>query len=142
MSELRPLLPHIHVLPWTPFGVADELNSHDARSAYVEHYWLPVLGPTTVFLARRFAEWFDVSPDGFNISTHEVAGFLGLTHSENSGRNAPFARTLNRLVGFGLANWRDDGCLLVRRRVPPLNRSQVRNLPARLREDLLAEVAP
>ena len=36
---------HIRVEPW-PDPVIDELG-HDPRSAYVETFWLPVLGPTT-----------------------------------------------------------------------------------------------
>jgi hypothetical protein len=42
-DELRPGL---RVEPW-PDPVIDEVG-HDPRSSYVETFWLPVLGPTTI----------------------------------------------------------------------------------------------
>ena len=41
--------------------VIDELG-HDVRSAYVETYWLPILGPTAIWATRRMADWLDESP--------------------------------------------------------------------------------
>jgi hypothetical protein len=38
-------IPSVTVEPW-PDPVIDELG-HDPRSAYVERFWLPVLGPST-----------------------------------------------------------------------------------------------
>jgi hypothetical protein len=38
--------PHLRVEPW-PDPVIDEVG-HDPRSAYVETFWLQVLGPTSI----------------------------------------------------------------------------------------------
>jgi hypothetical protein len=39
----------------------------DARSAYVETYWLAVLGPSCVLAGRRLVAWLEAEPAGFEI---------------------------------------------------------------------------
>jgi hypothetical protein len=133
------LPPVFKVLPWRPLGLTEELW-HDPRSEYVERYWLPILGPTTIFLARRLAEGFDYSPTGFEVNAREMALSLGLSHGPENGRHSPFNRTVNRLCGFNQASWSDD-VLLVRRRMPPLNNSMISRLPASLAKRHYAEQA-
>ncbi|MFV0526368.1 MAG: hypothetical protein ACK5RL_17935 [Acidimicrobiales bacterium] len=48
------------VRPW-PDPVLDEMG-HDPRSAYVEQFWLSILGPSAVLLLRRLARGLERSP--------------------------------------------------------------------------------
>jgi hypothetical protein len=110
--------------------VIDELG-HDPRSAYVETYWLPVLGPSTTWLLRHFTTRLEESPSGIELDVEETARALGL--GERLGPNAPFARTIKRCVDFGMAEWRGPLHLAVRRRLPPLARRHLQRLPESLR---------
>lgn len=123
MSETIP------IRPW-PDPVIDTLG-HDPRSLYVETFWLPTLGPTTLLLLRRLAACFEEHPEGTELSLAETSLSLGLGPRE--GRGSPLCRSLNRLVQFDLA--REEGeSLAVRRHVPPVNRRHVRRLPPHLQE--------
>src|SRR5580693_6016021 len=99
------------VRPWTD-PVIDTLG-FDPRSAYVERFWLGVLGPSTTWLLRRLADGFDGRPDGFDLDLESTARTLGL--GGRSGRHAPFARAIERCVTFDLARRSGGGALLVRR---------------------------
>ncbi|HUP84211.1 MAG TPA: hypothetical protein VM143_00965 [Acidimicrobiales bacterium] len=113
------------VLPW-PDQVIDALGHHPC-SPYVESFWLGVLGPSTTFLLRHLVTSLEASPDGVDLELAVTARRLGL--GDKGGRHSPFMRSLARLVQFELAELEDDATLLVRRRVPPLNRRQVTRLP-------------
>jgi hypothetical protein len=117
----------LRVEPWLD-PVVDEVG-HDPRSVYTEMYWLPVLGPSTTWLLRRFAAHLDEMPGGVDLDTEELAKGLGL--GERSGPNAPFARTVKRCVDFQMAEWRDTS-LAVRRHLPPLARRHLCRLPESL----------
>ena len=93
------------------------LRRVDVRSSYVERFWLPILGPSTTWLLRHFAQVLDDSPSGATVDLAEVARALGL--GERSGRNGPLLRTIagDRLRHRG-APWR--GPRLGVRRAPPL----------------------
>lgn len=119
------------VKPW-PDPVIDELGV-DARSAYVETFWLGILGPSTTWLLRRLVARLELSPAGFDMPLMATATRLGIGHK--LGRHSPFVRSLSRLVHFDMAQLRGDTELAVRRKVAPLNRRQV----LRLSEDLQAE---
>lgn len=114
------------IRPW-PDPVIDSLG-HDPRSAYVETYWLGILGPSTTWLLRRLVAGLEADPAGFELPLAETARALGL--GDKGGRNSPFMRALTRLVQFDLAQPHGDPVLTVRRKVPPLNRRQVLRLPA------------
>ncbi|MGH9303928.1 MAG: hypothetical protein ACRDZ5_05870 [Acidimicrobiales bacterium] len=103
---------------------------HDPRSLYVERYWLPVLGPSTTWMLRRFAEHLDCSPEGVELEVQELACALGI--GGRYGQNAPFARTLKRCVDFQMAEWRGSA-LAVRRHLPPLAGRHLKRLPETLR---------
>ena len=120
----------LRVRPW-PDDVLDHLG-FDPRAAYVEDYWLGVLGPSTVWFLRRVAAGFDYSPTGFDLDLPETARSLGL--GDRSGRNSPFVRAINRTVQFGLARLSGEQELTVRRRLPPLNRAQVARLSPAMAE--------
>ncbi len=105
----------------------------DPRSQYAENYWLPILGPSTLWLLRRIADRFDDEPDGFELDLLETSRALGI--AGNNGRTNPFYRALGRVVTFRMGHTVDDATLAVRRFIPPLHHGQVRRLPARLRRD-------
>lgn len=123
-------LPPLLVVPWAD-PVCDQLGL-DPRSAYVERFWLPLLGPTSTWLLRRFAVEFDRQPDGFSLETEEAARSIGI--GTKGGRSGPFHRAIDRCVRFGCIQHSDHGILAVRRRMPPLSGAQVQRLPRRLRD--------
>ena len=120
----------LSVRPW-PDPVIDSLG-HDPRSAYVERFWLGVLGPSTTWLLRLLASELEANPAGFQLDLLETARILGL--GGRGGRHSPFMRSLGRCCRFELAETRSDGTLAVRRKLPPLNRRQLLRLPPSLQE--------
>ncbi len=127
-SVTAPPLERLRVTAWED-PIIDRLG-HDPRSAYVERYWLGVLGPSTVWLLRHCAGELDRQPAGFDLDLLEVAGALGLGHK--GGRNSPLARTIARACRFGAARAAGVDALEVRRRIAPLNQGQISRLPAGL----------
>lgn len=117
------------VRPWVD-ELIDTLG-FDPRSAYVEQFWLGILGPSTTWLLRRVAATFDRRPEGFELPLAGTAQELGL--GNKGGRHSPFMRALWRCCHYELARVVDGG-LEVRRRLPPLNRRQVQRLPEALRQ--------
>jgi hypothetical protein len=101
---------------------------HDARSAYVEQFWLPILGPSTTWLLRSFASALEQSPGGCDLDLAETARSLGL--GERTGRHAPFLRCVARAIDFNMASLRGPKSLAVRRYLPTLERRQLLRLPA------------
>jgi hypothetical protein len=103
-----------------------DVRGHDPRSAYVEKFWLSVLGPTATWIMRRFADEFDREPDGFELDLDHAATSMGLSFAK--GRNSPFGKALHRCVMFGLAQPAVDG-FAVRRRFPTVAQRHLRRLP-------------
>jgi hypothetical protein len=112
------------IAPW-PDPVIDQVG-HDPRSAYVEQFWLGVLGPSTIWLMRRIANQFEQQPDGFQLDPVETGAALGL--AARGGPQSPVRKSLERGCTFGVARL-DGGRFLVRRRFPPLTRRQLQRLP-------------
>jgi hypothetical protein len=123
----------LHISAWTD-PVIDQLG-HDPRSAYVERFWLGILGPSTTWLLRTLAYRLDLEPEGLDLDLVATAKALGL--GTKGGQQSPFLRALSRSCQFGLAQQIDGQHLAVRRRLPPLSRRQVERLP----DDLRAEHA-
>jgi hypothetical protein len=105
-----------------------ETLGYDARSEYVETYWLAVLGPSCVLAARRLTSWLEAEPAGYAVPLSEFARSLGL--GAGTARHAPVVRTLARLVDFGIA--RVDSSYAMRTAFPPLTVRQVARLPEHL----------
>ena len=119
------------IKPW-PDPLLDTLG-HDPRSAYVETFWLPTLGPSAVLLLRHLASKFEQHPGGLELMVADTSQALGL--GQRDGNSSPIVRTLNRLSQFDLAC--DDGrdTVAVRRNLPPINPRHVRRLPAALQSE-------
>src|SRR4051795_11241080 len=58
------------IRPW-PDDVIDALG-HDPRSAYVETYWLGILGPSTTWLLRLLVAGLEANPAGFDLPPAET----------------------------------------------------------------------
>ncbi len=119
------------VTAW-PDQVVDALG-HDPRSAYVETFWLPILGPSTTWFLRKVATELERRPEGFDLALDQAALALGL--GGRGGRNSPFVRTIARSCQFELAQRCGETGLAVRRKLPPLTRPQVQRLPEAIRAE-------
>ena len=121
-------VPTLSISAW-PDPVIDTLG-HDPRSDYVERFWLPTLGPTTLLLLRRLASHLDLEPDGCALDVADLSQALGLGARE--GTSSPLFRSLDRLTQFELACSAASRTYAVRRTVPPVNRRHVQRLPISL----------
>jgi hypothetical protein len=135
MHELSASLPSfpiasLTVRPWSD-PVIDAVG-HDVRSPYVERFWLGLLGPSSTWLLRRLVAGLDDSPDGYELDLALTATEIGL--GSRSGKHSPFLRSIERCCRFGAAHQVDATTLRVRRKLPPLTRTQIARLPAALQQ--------
>ena len=126
-------IPTLRVVAWEDV-VIDEVG-HDPRSAYVERFWLGILGPSATWLLRRLVAGLEAAPEGFELDLGSAATELGL--GNRSGKHAPFVRCIERCARFGAADLHlhDPPTLRVRRKLPPLTRAQIERLPEALRAE-------
>jgi len=118
----------LHIRPW-PDDLIDSMG-FDPRTSYCETFWLCVLGPSTTWLLRRLVSGLELHPDGYPLLLGETAQSLGL--SDRGARKSAFVRAVTRTIKFDLAYAQGPDVLAVRRKVPPLTRRQVEQLPAGL----------
>lgn len=109
-----------------------ESLGYDPRSTYVEKFWLPFLGPSTILLERRIIESLELNPFGFEMELEELSQMLGL--GSNIGKNSSIQKTLNRLVIFELARVMPSHAFSVRLKMPPLPQRYVNRLPLLLQK--------
>lgn len=111
-------------------------RGHDPRSAYVERFWVAVLGPSAVWFLRLLAREFDDLAPGedLRLDLDSTARRLGLQH--RGGRTSTFMRTIDRCAMFGLAHFDDDAVLMVRRRLPAVPRRLQDRIPQELRDEV------
>jgi hypothetical protein len=120
----------IWVLPWVD---ERQIPGHDPRSAYVERFWLGIIGPSCAWLLRLIAYGLDSAPEGFSLPTRETARALGM--GDRIGRSSPFVRAVDRLCQFDLAVPLPDTSIAVRTSVPWLSRRMISSLPPSLRAE-------
>ena len=99
---------------------------------YVERVYCSVLGPSSVLLLRRAAELFADHPAGVRVDLVDLSRSLGLgvrPEADDVGRNSPLRRTMERLVHFRMASWRDEDRLGIHPKVPALERHRLARLP-------------
>lgn len=120
----------LRVTPW-PDPSPDEPR-FDPRSRYAECFWLPILGPSAVWLLRRLADGLEEQPDGFDLDLDDAARAIGVGNS--SSRHSPLRRGISRCVRFGLARWPDDELLSVRRLLPSVERRHLFRFPVELQQ--------
>lgn len=119
--------PQLHVRAWAD-PVVDRYG-FAAHSEYVERFWTPLIGPSTLFLLRFLVSRLHEVPGGFVMPCARTAQFLGL--SDKTGPDDIFPRTVNRLIQFRLAYEADD-VLFVRRNIASLHPKQVQRLSSAL----------
>ena len=115
----------------------------DPRSSYVEHFWLPILGPSCIFLLRRLAYTFDLDTATQEVSLRDISFEIGLGSPKGFGNS--ITKTLNRCIQFDMAKLQPNGTLSVRRSLPPLNQRQLARLPTdlqNLHETLITGASP
>ena len=117
----------VAVVAWRDPAV--ERTGHPALGRYAETYWLPVLGPTSLWALRRLAGWLTDRPGGFPLPLGRFADELGLGHGR--GQRGPHVRALARLVAFDMARI-DGDRLAVRLAVPTMHDRLIDRLPNHL----------
>ena len=78
------------------------------RSDYVEHDWLPYLGPNAILLARKI-DLLLATDKKITFDADRWAGQMGVTTEE-------MLAACHRLVRYGLARWGDKDPILILRR--------------------------
>lgn len=124
---------HLHVVPLADTII--EALGYDPCGEYVERFWLPVIGPTSLVALRRLTTYLTATPDGYPLAVLPFSRELGL--GKGIGVESPIVRTLARLVYFRHLAILDDA-LAVRRMIAPLNRVQAERLPPHVRSELRA----
>jgi hypothetical protein len=115
MNTSRELItsPTIVVVPWVD-PVVDEAGA-SVFSRYVEMYWLPVLGPSALWMMRRMVMGFETFPAGYEMDC------------------ATTATDLSRCLHFGAAQPHQGG-LAVRCYLPAVSKRHLQRLSAPLRD--------
>ncbi|MEI7883083.1 MAG: hypothetical protein WCI32_06065, partial [Actinomycetota bacterium] len=121
------------VVPWLD-PIVDEVG-FDVFSRYAEMFWLPIMGPSALWIMRRIVMGFAEFPGGYEMDTEEIALAVGLSFTQ--GANCPFSRALRRCQWFGAAQSVHGG-LAVRIKLPPVSRRQIQRFPASLKQSLAA----
>lgn len=99
------------------------------RSAYVDHFWLPLLGPDATCVARLLTRLMAGEVDTVPVAISELAASLGL----GDGAVVRLDAALDRLEAAAIVAAGPHGLVLVRPELPYLGTDQVARLPARLR---------
>ena len=121
------------VVPWLD-PIVDEVG-FDVFSRYAEMFWLPIMGPSALWIQRRIVMGFAEFPGGYEVDTAEIALAVGLSFTQ--GANCPFTRALRRCQWFGAAQSVHGG-LAVRIKLPPVSRRQIQRFPISLKQSLAA----
>jgi hypothetical protein len=115
-------------LTWTRVMPSSDLDRIEVGDEYVDRFWLPVVGPSSINLLRWAQRERPVLFPAFDIGP-----VIGL--GKATGKYSPINRTINRMILFGLISQSrvDDTTLIVRSIVRPLTKGQRGLLPESLR---------
>jgi hypothetical protein len=116
-----------------PWSKPDALQGCDPRSLYAERIWLPLLGPSALWLARLFAWKLDAYPDGTWLDLEETANGLGLSY--RAAGPSSMSRTLARCLQFAVIERRALNCVAARRQLPLASTKHLAHLPAATRAE-------
>ena len=136
-SPSAPSIPHHRILQVRSWDDSQwHHTGHDPRSAYVERFWVAVLGPSVVWFLRLVAREFDglAAGEELRLDLELTARRLGLQH--RGGRQSTLMRTIDRCRTFDLARLDDDCVLSVRKRLPPVPQRLRVRMPPELREEV------
>ena len=121
--------PTIVVVPWSD-PVVDE-DGASVFSRYAELYWLPILGPSALWILRRIVMGFEESPHGFELDCATTATDMGLRFSLSP--NNSFSRSLQRCLYFGALQVHQGG-LAMRCYLPAISKRHLQRLSPALRD--------
>lgn len=121
--------PSVRLIEWIDHAL--EVRGVDPRSHYAERFWLPILGPSTMWLLRHFAWRLERLPNGADLVLADAARSVGL--GDRAGRHAPLFRTLGRAIDFGMIRVEASATISSRRRLPLVSPRQLSRFPDSLR---------
>lgn len=104
----------------------------EPRSSYVEYFWLPILGPSCIWLLRRVSSLLAMTPSGVTLRADDLARSLGL--GESAAHASLLQRTVDRCVRFEVAKPLRDGVVAFRTKLAPLSPRQLARLPGPLQQ--------
>lgn len=112
-----------------------KVGHHTVGDGFVETWWLPIVGPTSVVMLRCLAS--ERCADDGIVDLGVLAAALGL--GKGTGPNSPVVLTLARLVGFGLIRVTAGAppVVTVPLLLPPFPDRLRHRLPERLRAEAL-----
>ena len=109
-----------------------ESLGHPANGLYCETFWLPVLGPTALWLVRMLARDLAARPGGFETEPSVIAARLGISWS--TVKPSTLSRALQRCEMFGACRIaRGPDTVSVRSVLAPLPRRHLDRLSPELR---------
>lgn len=111
---------------------------HRAQSDYAERFWLPVIGPSGLWLLRWAQRELDErgtrrSAGSVDIAADELALRIGL--GAGNARQSPLRRSLKRLETFELARRLSESVVEFRTTLPPVSMRQLERMPVELRRE-------
>lgn len=110
----------------TPLTAVEGAGYH-VDSGYVDLFWTPIIGPSSMLLWRRLV--VEAPPQG--VGTVDLPGLAAECGIVKRQRGL---HALDRLVSYRVCAWRSDGTLEVHRRIGPLREGLLSRLTPRLRE--------
>jgi hypothetical protein len=128
-GELAELESEITLTKW--YDPLLEQLGYPVDSEYVEYFWLPILGPSSIWLLRRTSDLLRHSTQhGAVVTSEEFGRSLGL--GGMSGGRSLLAKTISRCVHFDVARLAGAGRIEVRNYLGPLSQRQLERLPPSL----------
>lgn len=110
---------------------------------YIEYAILPITGPSTTLMWKRLARLVIAAEDQpVTVEVADLFACLGL--GEGRAKNSPGARTVARMINFGLADatGRSGQIVAVRRALAPWSASRAGRLPKGARRYHDAAIRP
>ena len=105
-------------------------GQHHPTSLYVERYWLPIIGPSSLTILRGIGDLCNRYPNTLGNYIEMQTQQLGLHFGIRSARQ--FVDKLNRLSFYRLANEVAPDTWFIANRIPNLTPRQIANLPTTL----------
>ncbi|MEZ5381857.1 MAG: hypothetical protein R2754_08695 [Microthrixaceae bacterium] len=114
-------------------------DAESPHGAYAERFWLPVIGPSALWLLRWANSELTARGGAFDIGADELSIRLGL--GAGTARQSPLRRSLKRLETFQLARRLNESVAEFRPGLAPLSLRQLSRLPVELRREHRAWLA-
>ena len=109
---------------------------HPLDGAYVERFYLPTLGPSSILLLRRIAGDHRPTPSSGRtiiLDLEALAGSMGL--GTGTGPNSTIRKTIRRLINFGIIHEDQLGYITIPSHLPPVPPHKQRRWPTELQAE-------